>query len=51
VRIIGLALLLALSVVLTGCDLYRTNEGVGVLGPNGGYFWCDNEALCDGTPG
>lgn len=38
--------------LLVGCDLevYRTNEGTGVIGPNGGYFWCDNEALCEGTP-
>jgi hypothetical protein len=31
-------------VLVTGCDVYRTNEGLGVIGPNGGYFWCfDNE--------
>ncbi len=34
--------------LVTGCDLYRTNEGVGVLGPAGGWFQCFDETDCSG---
>lgn len=30
---------------------YTTDEGVGVLGPDGGWFTCYNELDCAGTPG
>lgn len=44
---------LVLLAVATGCDtrVYRTTEGVGVLGPSGGWFVCDDETQCYGTPG
>ena len=49
-KIIGRMLLLVVVLVTIGCDLeiYRTNEGIGILGPNGGYFWCDNNVDCTG---
>lgn len=51
-KMIGrMLLMLALLMGATGCELYRTSEGVGVLGPTGGYFWCDDDAHCTGTPG
>lgn len=51
-RTIGRTLLmLALLIGTTGCKLYRTNEGFGVVGQAGGYFWCDDNAQCSGTPG
>lgn len=34
--------------LMTGCDLYRTNEGVGVLGPSAGWFVCYDELDCAG---
>lgn len=50
-KTIGRMLLLAVVALSTiGCEVYRTNEGVGVTGPTGGYFWCDNETTCYGTP-
>ena len=45
VLIIGL---LALSAMTAGCDLYRTMEGMGVIGPNGGWFVCYDEGDCNG---
>lgn len=47
-RIIGLLLMLTM---LAGCDtrMYRTLEGTGIIGSNGGYFVCDNETQCSGV--
>ncbi len=44
-------LLLAIGLLfLAGCDLtaYQTNEGIGVIGPNGGYFVCFDNEHCEG---
>ncbi len=50
-KAIGRMLVLLFVLGTMGCDLtaYRTDEGVGVIGPRGGYFWCDNELSCSGT--
>ena len=45
VLIIGLV---ALAILTTGCDLYRTTEGTGIIGPNGGWFVCYDENDCSG---
>ncbi len=42
--IIGLLVLLFAS----GCDLCRTTEGLGVIGPNGGWFVCYDNDDCRG---
>ena len=49
--VIGLAALFVLIGLTTGCDLevYRTNEGVGVIGPSGGWFLCSDNNDCGGT--
>lgn len=51
-KVIGRIMLVVVIGLLAGCDLkvYQTSEGVGVIGPNGGYFRCDNEMFCNGTP-
>lgn len=52
-KIIGRTLLAVLIGLAAGCDLevYRTNEGLGIIGPAGGYFMCDDETNCYGTQG
>jgi hypothetical protein len=52
-KTIGRMMLLLFVLGTMGCNLtaYRTIEGVGVIGPNGGYFQCDNELSCNGTSG
>ena len=40
--------LVALATMAAGCDLYRTMEGVGIIGPNGGWFVCYDENDCNG---
>lgn len=44
---------LVMGLMAAGCDteVYRTQEGVGVTGPTGGYFQCYDEFNCSGTPG
>ena len=57
-----LVVVVGLLVGVAGCGLdapgtgrvlrtYTTSEGVGVLGPDGGWFTCYNELDCAGTPG
>ena len=48
VRLYLLLGLLALSALTTGCDVYRTSEGIGILGPYGGYFLCSDNTDCSG---
>jgi hypothetical protein len=50
VRTIGRIVALVLIGLAAGCDLefYRTAEGVGVIGPNGGYFVCTDNNDCSG---
>ncbi len=50
-KIIGRLVMLALIGLASGCDLelYRTAEGIGVIGPNGGYFVCADNNNCYGT--
>lgn len=50
-KTIGLAVMFVLIGLTTGCDLevYRTNEGVGVIGPSGGWFLCSDNNDCGGT--
>jgi predicted small secreted protein len=40
--------LVALATMVAGCDLYRTMEGVGIIGPNGGWFVCYDQNDCNG---
>ena len=40
--------LLVFSALTTGCEIYRTSEGIGVIGPNGGYFVCSDNNDCYG---
>lgn len=49
-KTIGLWLLLLVVLGLCGCDkkCYQTDEGVGVLGPNGGWFVCYDNDDCSG---
>lgn len=44
-------IMLTLIGLASGCDLevYRTIEGIGVLGPDGGYFVCADNNNCDGV--
>ncbi|NIP23015.1 MAG: hypothetical protein GWN55_06875 [Phycisphaerae bacterium] len=35
-------------VTITGCELYQTNEGIGVIGHNGGWFVCFDNDHCEG---
>lgn len=51
-KIIGRLIALTLIGLSAGCDLelYRTAEGIGVIGPNGGYFVCADNNDCSGTP-
>ena len=42
--VLGLFVLATLS----GCDFYRTDEGLGVIGQNGGYFMCFDNEHCEG---
>lgn len=56
-KVIGRLVVVVLIGLVAGCDtrtaveVYRTDEGLGILGPSGGYFWCDDETDCAGTPG
>jgi hypothetical protein len=49
-KLIGRLVMLALIGLANGCDLevYRTSEGIGVIGPNGGYFVCSDNNNCIG---
>ena len=29
-------------------EIYRTTEGVGIIGPTGGWFLCSDTEHCDG---
>jgi len=51
-KTIGRTMLAVVIGLLVGCDfeVYRNHEGFGVTGPNGGFFVCDNDAHCPGTP-
>jgi hypothetical protein len=48
-KIIG-RIILSVFVLATiaGCELYQTNEGIGIIGPNGGYFVCFDNEQCKG---
>lgn len=46
-RLIRLTLLVLL-IGLGGCDLYGNREGIGILGPDGGWFVCYDDNDCNG---
>lgn len=50
-RNIGRWMMLLFIGLMAGCDneLYRTKEGIGLIGPNGGYFSCYTETQCSGV--
>ena len=50
-RLMGRWMALVFIGLMAGCELetYRTHEGIGVMGPNGGYFQCFDSGRCDGT--
>lgn len=49
-KTIGRWMMLVIIGLMAGCDeLYRTTEGVGIIGQAGGYFVCYNETQCSGV--